>query len=162
MGMPVLMSRLSFSVVSCGLVGTTVNASTPHTLRRLAAARADPCRMRVQPHPQVPTPMRTLLLMILPHDFAQTAEKCVRTLCWTLKMGAAAHNSGSIGGLWAESSRISPPGPCAPAAGRSAASSVGRTAGVVCVVIFWLAMPCGLTARRNWVTATAIGRVVAA
>ena len=93
------MSRPLFSVVSCGLVGTTVNATTLRTLRRLTAARADPCRMRVQPHPQVPLPMRTLNLMYLPHGAAQMAEKCVRTLCWTLKMGAAAHSSGSIGGL---------------------------------------------------------------
>ena len=56
-----------------------MNATTLRTLRRLAAARADPCRLRVQPPPHAPVPTRANHLTYLPQGVKQTAEQCVRT-----------------------------------------------------------------------------------
>ena len=42
---------------------------------------------------------RTLQLVYVPQGFAWMAEKCVRILCWTLKIAVAGWNTGKSGGL---------------------------------------------------------------
>ena len=42
---------------------------------------------------------RTLQLAYVPQGFAWMAEKCVRSLCWTLKIAVAGWNTGKSGGL---------------------------------------------------------------
>ena len=118
-GIAVLMNRPSLSVVSCGPVDTAVNSTACIAATAAVLHRADACRLLVKFHPRAPTGMRTLHMMYVPQDFAQTAEKCAQSLCWTLKIASQRCSERSRSGL---RSRCSPSGPCAPFAARSAGS----------------------------------------
>ena len=71
------MSRLSISVVSCGLVSTTVNSSTAAAAAAAALHRAGACRVPVLPPPQALLPVRTVHVMHVPRDLDQMSKKCV-------------------------------------------------------------------------------------
>ena len=95
-GIAVLMSRLSFNVVSFGWVDTTLNSTACIAAAAAVLHRADACR--VQPHPRAPMKTRAVHTMHVPQDFDQTSEKCVRTLCWTPKIAVAARSCGTSAG----------------------------------------------------------------
>ena len=82
------MSRPSLSVVSCGPVDTAVNSTACIAATAAVLHRADACCLLVKFHPRAPTGMRTLHMMYVPQDFAQTAEKCAQSLCWSLKIAS--------------------------------------------------------------------------
>ena len=96
MGMPVLMSRLSFSVVSCGLVDTTVISLV--STAAAALHRTNACRLRLQPLPRARMPVRAVHSMCVTYHLAQTAEQCVRTCAGRARWGDNINRIGSSSG----------------------------------------------------------------
>ena len=92
------MNYLSFDVVSCGLVDTTVISLVSTAAVAAALHRTNACRLRLQPLPRAQRPVRAVHSMCVTYHLAQTAEQCVQTCAGRARWGDSANRIGSSSG----------------------------------------------------------------
>ena len=89
------MNYLSFDVVSCGLVDTTVISLVSTAAVAAALHRTNACRLRVQPLPRARMPVRAVHSMCVAYHLAHTAEQCNRTCAGRARWGDSVDIIGS-------------------------------------------------------------------